>query len=356
MITCESATSTRSLAVVASAASRASCALASSWRPVIIHVSASTSPASTPAPAARAAIASRAASWKSLALYARRAAVVSSPGSTGCPASSRHVATRTGSSGRGMPAASMASATILSTLSAPEYVHRRPHRFAVQRMGDRRQPSVPSSTTSTSSAASRRSSASRSTSGATLVEVDALGHREHLERGAGSVIERREAGSDQLDQSRRQAGRTVQAPDAAFGVQRPAGCGLEHELLQVQRVATARLPQSAGGDGVDGATEHAGEQVTGLGQRQSRELDPMSPAAGPEARDGVGRRLARAHRRHGPAHTLDDDLMDECRRAGVEALGVVDDEQLGRLTSGRRQRTLGVGEHRRPRRSRRRCR
>ena len=31
----------------------------------------------------------------------------------------------------------------------------------------------------------------------------------------------------------------------------------------------------------------------------------------------------------------DDDLMDEYRRAGVEALGVVDDEQLGRVASGR---------------------
>ena len=57
-----------------------------------------------------------------------------------------------------------------------------------------------------------------------------------------------------------------------------------------------------------------------------------------EAGDGVGCGLTRAHRRHRPAHPLDDDVMDECGRAGVEARGGVDDEEVRRVAKRCRQR------------------
>ena len=156
------------------------------------------------------------------------------------------MATRTRSPGRGIPAASTASATIRSTLRRRSDGHRGAHRLAVQRMGDRHQSVLlPRRPPRSSPASSRRSSASRSTSPVTSSRSmrSATASTSSADRAASSSAVRRapisstSRGGTRVEPCRRQL------PRSSWSA--PLADGLQDELPQVQHVAAARLPQAA---------------------------------------------------------------------------------------------------------------
>ena len=254
------------------------------------------------------------------------------------------MATRTTSPGRGIPAASTASATIAHTR------RRRSAGIAARTASPYRgwanvtSGPAPSSTTSMRSASSRRSSAPGSISPFSSSRPTSLGHGEHVERGAGRVVERREAGC-------RSTPRAVAAPAssragascrARRGARRcPAASStssLRYSTLPPlashrRRVATAST----------GPPSSPVSSTPVFGERQAAELDPVGRTIDPETWRWR-RVLVRPSARSTPSGTLPR------RRPGAGAwLSRHRDVERRRRRGGaddhrRAERTLGVGE------------
>ncbi len=164
------------------------------------------------------------------------------------------------------------------------------------------------------------------------VDVERFAQRQQLQRADHVVTGVIETGVQQLDQARRNRGRSAQLPDVA-GLLEGAGIdGALHQMTQEQRIAARGLPHQIRGQPLQAPADHRLDQRHALLLGERLQFDSTQVSVFPQRGDRVGHRLSGADRGEDAAALIHRDLMEQGGRQLVEQVGVIHaDDVVGPL-------------------------